>query len=798
MRVPTLSLTNTTFEVQENVTGGNFVITTVLSSETENNVTFNFALVSDSATSGSDFTEPSNLIRTIEVGETTTMVQIAIINDDKNEGNEAFTLEISNLVGAVFSDGLTAHTQTITIIDDESPTIMFAESNLEIAENVEGGMVDVVVNLSGVASNEVVITYETEADTAESPADFTGITSDSNTTTPISSGQTSVTIQIPIIDDVLNEGNEEFKVRITNATNAVLIGNADSIEVTVKIIDDERPEVSIRVMNSPILGSEAATFVISTNSAIIDPISVRIYTHQVGNVLQGTTGESRLEIPANETEQIVTLTTIELSDNNAGGSVTMIILADDETMPAYTLATESQRQSATVLVRNSTIISIESTTSGNAVMEGNPVTFRLTSRGLTTENAIVVNLDISVTGEFLSWRVPRLAAVPNSENDRSIEINVQTDDDLTEETPGTIVVELLPGNSYELASEKRISVTINDNDQGVEEPADDSRVSVADSAVQSILNAISNNPPTESEAPSPVNPNIPTVSIDSIHSQVEEGRSVEFVIDASGGSDTATTYIRMNVNPVGDFFEFKEPHQITRQVQGQGLVRVVFPTIDDTLAEADGRLEVAIIPDSSYRIVATKGSTTVIVSDAVDRQLRQDLLTASSQAFLPDVVGNMTVRTTDLISQRVKQGFSESNNISLSLGGQNSLRGLIEMSGEMTNKGSIDWREVLGDSSFTMTLLAGEDFVAPTTIWGVGDNRGLSSSSSSQAWSGDVFTGQFGIDALINQEFLTGLSASIVENEIEIENEDTDGLEFTLNSTTLNPYFSWHSPTQNS
>ena len=227
------------------------------------------------------------------------------------------------------------------------------------------------------------------------------------------------------------------------------------------------------------------------------------------------------------------------------------------------------------------------------------------------------------------------------------------------------------------------------------------------------------------------------------------------------------------------------------------MVRVVFPTIDDTLAEADGRLEVAIIPDSSYRIAANKGSTTVIVSDAVDRQVRQDLLTASSQAFLPDVVGNMTVRTTDLISQRVKQGFNETNNISLNLGGQNSLQGLIEMSGEMTNKGSVDWREVLGDSSFALTLLSGDDFVAPTTIWGVGDLRDLSSSSSAQSWSGEVFTGQFGIDALIAQEIVTGLSASIVENEIELDSESTDGLDFALNSTTLTPYLGWNSPTQN-
>ena len=90
------------------------------------------------------------------------------------------------------------------------------------------------------------------------------------------------------------------------------------------------------------------------------------------------------------------------------------------------------------------------------------------------------------------------------------------------------------------------------------------------------------------------------------------------------------------------------------------------------------------------------------------------------------------------------------------------------MSGELTNEESVSWREVLGDSSFTMTLLSGDEFIAPTTIWGIGDKNDLSSNSTSNLpeWSGDVFTGQFGIDALIGQEFLTGLSASITENDI--------------------------------
>ena len=120
------------------------------------------------------------------------------------------------------------------------------------------------------------------------------------------------------------------------------------------------------------------------------------------------------------------------------------------------------------------------------------------------------------------------------------------------------------------------------------------------------------------------------------------------------------------------------------------------------------------------------------------------------------------------------------------------------MSGEMTNKGSVSWREVLGDSSFAMTLLSGDDFVAPTTIWGIGDNHDLRSSSSinSQAWSGDVFMGQFGIDTLINQEIITGLATSITENEIDVSTTSDETLHFTLNATTLTPYIGWTSPNQ--
>ena len=179
-------------------------------------------------------------------------------------------------------------------------------------------------------------------------------------------------------------------------------------------------------------------------------------------------------------------------------------------------------------------------------------------------------------------------------------------------------------------------------------------------------------------------------------------------------------------------------YKLTVHLQGPTPVPVIYQTIDDSIAEDDGRLEVSIIADPSYNISNHQGSSSVIISDALDRNERQDLLVASAEAFLPEVVGNMAARTSDIISQRVQQGFSQSRNGVLNLGGEETIKGIIERSGQMTNEDSVSWREILGDSSFAFTLLSGEEFTAPTTIWGIGDHRNLISSSLENSQTGLV------------------------------------------------------------
>ena len=511
--------------------------------------------------------------------------------------------------------------------------------------------------------------------------------------------------------------------------------------------------------------------------------------------------------------KIATLSIPIAGDNTdeENGTITVTLVGEiTSTSPiTYTVAS-SPRNSATVeVIDDDELPQINISTSTPSIKEGEQAVFVLTATpegSITPQQSKKVELEVEQEGNFLMWRVTRTFVMEST----SESLTINTRDNNTVEDDGSVTLSLINSpNNYVISKSPELysaEVTITDNDDDPNNPQatePEERISVAQIAVNRILNDIlgadNNSAPPVSSVPSPILTTIPTVSIGVVQTQINEGSPVEFVITASGGADSSSIMVNLSVNPIGDFFDINVPNQISKRIQGQDSIQVNFPTIDDTLAEADGRLEVSVIPDSTYKINPRKGTSSVIISDSADRQLRQDLLTASTQAFLPDVVGNMAARTSDFISQRIQQNSSQTSNVALNLGGENTLQGLIEMSGEMTNEGSVEWREVLGDSSFAITLLSGDDFVAPTTVWGIGDYRDLSASASnnSHAWSGEVFMGQFGVDALIGQEFLTGLSASITENDIKVGSENSEELAFTLNATTLNPFFGWTSPTQN-
>ena len=229
-------------------------------------------------------------------------------------------------------------------------------------------------------------------------------------------------------------------------------------------------------------------------------------------------------------------------------------------------------------------------------------------------------------------------------------------------------------------------------------------------------------------------------------------------------------------------------------------VSISIPTVDDDRASEDGIVSIGILEHESYLISADQNMVEVIVSDAVDRHRRLTEITAHAQAFLPDLTGRMVANNLGIVSNRITQGFSADSNLKLELGGQNSIAGMLTTGGERLNESLTTMKSFLGDSSFAVSLISEDEFAIPTTLWGLGDYQDFSSPRSNQTfdWSGDLFSGHIGIDALIGEGLLTGISASVSESEVEFDNSATNEILFNVRTTSLNPYFGWTSPNRNS
>ena len=304
-----LSAATTNFNVPEDVVDGNFVIDLQLTSavaytnSVTTSVSYETTVSSGTATMGEDFMSPVINRRTININSITDSQLIPILNDIDNEGNETFSVTISNLTGANFASGGTKLTLDITIIDNENPELSLAEDSYSITEEDTDTNIELTFNLSGPIENPIEISYETIDDTATPDVDFTNI---SNGTATITPNTTSVSISIEIKGDTLNEGNETFMVKVaTPPTYAVFADENSELVATITIIDDEVPTLSVD--NSTLSVSESAG------------------TTKIGLILSGPTSD---DVVVTYSTSITDLNTAQPADFTAQSASTQTITSD--------------------------------------------------------------------------------------------------------------------------------------------------------------------------------------------------------------------------------------------------------------------------------------------------------------------------------------------------------------------------------------------------------------------------------------------------------------------------------------
>ena len=218
-------LTPIEFDFDSDVSGGGssgphatFLVT--LSAPATGTVTVDYHTVSGTAGSA-DFTGISGTV-TFAAGETSKTITIAIAPDTLVEGNEQFSVVLSNPQSATIADG----TGVGTIVDDDTaqpvvPTLAIGDAS--ITEGDSGtAQLSFTVTLSQAATGPVTVNYSTANGTATAGSDYTARSG----TVTFAAGETTKTVTVPITGDAAVEGNETFTISLAGASGATIADGA--------------------------------------------------------------------------------------------------------------------------------------------------------------------------------------------------------------------------------------------------------------------------------------------------------------------------------------------------------------------------------------------------------------------------------------------------------------------------------------------------------------------------------------------------------------------------------------------
>ena len=807
--LPTITVAESVTTIVEEV--GMAEIRFELSNPTEENVevTYSTSIVSDTDTAETaDFINQTNELTIIPSGQPG-IIFVPINDDSTYEGEETFSVTITEVKGAKFGLDVTSIPVSVSITDEaDIPTLTVSDSSIVVQENAGPAIIE--FSLSNPTEKAVEVTYSASiesGDTAQQ-ADFPVQTNEITEFTNING--TSESIMVMVTNDDLEEENETFTVTISELAGAKFGSGETEIPVSVLIWDDDTPTLNVSslqvsveegsgsasidlTLSKPTERTVEVTYVITldpaTDNAEPGDLGVEVEIEKTVEITSGMTGEISIPIqPDSLPEGIETFTVkitgvsganFNLGNLNLSNLNLNDLVLDDIEIPIKVTIRANNPESE---VPSVSIVATE-----YSVTEGEPATFNLTIIPAQVE-PVRVAYEVDETGDFIHWRVNQTIMLFDTTN-----LVIHTHDDIIEEEDGSVSVSLVDSEEFESPEDSKSAVIrVLDNDAVETTPPE--KISVAESLVKEYLALLSSTDTSPSEQ-SRSQPKLPLVSLNAESNIINEGQVARFIAVSNPGSDLSPIDVQFNINPVGNFFEFNESIQISKRLNSQDSVVLEYQTIDDSIAEEDGLIEVSIINNASYRVAPDSSSKIIKISDATDRKVRHDQLNTSLQAFMPDVMANMISRTADALSQRSQFAFSGNNEPVFNIGGQESLQGMITEGGERINNNSISLRSLLGDSSFAIRVLSAEISSTPTTIWGIGDSRDLSSSSehNSQVWSGDVFNGQIGFDTLVGNELLTGVSASFSENQIKADGINEDQIEYSFNNTSINPFVGWSS-----
>ncbi|HSQ24682.1 MAG TPA: Calx-beta domain-containing protein, partial [Pyrinomonadaceae bacterium] len=207
-----------------------FTFTVTSSNAISNDLSVNYSTADGTGAAGSDYQFSSGTL-TIPAGQTSNTVTILVNGDMTAEGDETFSVNLSNPGQVVIGKGK----GTGTILNDDgvvAATFEFSQPNYNVNEDL--GALTLTVTRTGDTSSTASVDYATADSSATQKADFEYAAGTLN----FAPGETSKTFQVLINEDAYIEGDQTFNVSLSNPAGGTL-GAQSTAAVTIL---DDTPE----------------------------------------------------------------------------------------------------------------------------------------------------------------------------------------------------------------------------------------------------------------------------------------------------------------------------------------------------------------------------------------------------------------------------------------------------------------------------------------------------------------------------------------------------------------------------
>ena len=350
---------------------------------------------------------------------------------------------------------ITADSVTVTIVENDVSTLSVSPASADEGD----GHVEFEVTISAASDATTTVNYATSDGTATAGQDYT---SASSTLTFPANSTSSLTISVAVIDDTVDEDEEEtFTLTLSNATGAELTGGETTLSVTVTIVDNDDPQVSVSFATSTQAVDEGATTTITVllsknpEREVVIPL---ILTEQGAASNSDYSGvPENVTFQSTETEMSLTFVAVDDEIDDDGESVRLTFGVLPARVSAGTVATttvsitDNDTAGATVMPESLTLME-GSTSTYSLVLDSEP------SANVTIEISGHLGTDVTVSTTTLVFTSDTWS------QGQSVTVTAGEDPDAVAE-PEVVLDHVVTGTGeYATITVNSVTVTIVEND----------------------------------------------------------------------------------------------------------------------------------------------------------------------------------------------------------------------------------------------------------------------------------------------------------------------------------------------